>query len=157
MARLRSVGRWLLRHWIVTLLVVLVLIPMLRPAIYEVTHFNALDCGSLLPYGSYNLANETVGRQEITCFVQAHQQCKAATLFEISQGVEGAGELTFRTANGLAGCTLSVIGYEKGFCTIPLYCTLVPYIDSGCRTMQQDQDGLHFLNCGNVKDIPFLI
>lgn len=128
-------------------------------ACFEKT-INALNCGSLLTHGDYWDADKTVGQQEIRCFVQAHQQCKAATLFETSQGTDISEEYTFRTANGLAGCAISVIGYEKGMCINrfgPFYCLLAPSIDSACTTMQQEHDGLRFLHCGNVQDIPFLI
>jgi hypothetical protein len=165
MSALRSIGPWVWHHRgrAVFLVVVIILVELIigRPMWYQTTHFLAKDCGSLSTIGAYdtfrNQQNAAAAQQDIACFVQAHRQCSAATLNMVYQGVEGAGNVTFRAANGLGGCTISQIGYEEGFCTLPPVCKLAPYIDNDCRAIQQEADGLHFLDCGNLPDSVFYI
>ena len=160
MPQLRVVEKWIWHHRVLSILMLVGMLLLIKPVSFEVTHFNALDCGALITTGgpsAYDQSNETVGKQEIRCFVHAHQQCAAATLSITYQNVEGAGDVTFRTANNIGRCILSEIAYERGFCTIPPVCALVPYIDADCTAMLQQQDGLHFLDCGNVDDSVFRI
>lgn len=165
MSALRSLGLWVWHHRgrAVFLVVMIILVELIigRPMWYQATHFLAKDCGSLSTIGAYdtyhNQQNAAAATQDIACFVQAHQQCRAATLNMYFQGVESAGNVTFRTANSLGQCKLSQIAYEEGFCTLGPVCRLAPYIDNDCQAIQQEADGLHFLNCGNTPDSIFYI
>lgn len=143
----RFVPQWVRDSWgrllIVMIALIVILICLIRPLFYTVTHFSAIDCGSLL---GTSVTDENVARQDTQCFLHAHQQCEAATLEILYQGVDSGGRVTFRTANGIGGCTLSVIGYATR-CIIP-FCNFTPYVDNDCSTVTQQADGLHLGNCG---------
>jgi hypothetical protein len=157
---------WLRRHWrlaiVLTLIIVPVVVPSARYGFYAMTHSNTINCGSL----RYNWMPETVPRvqrvqakvmMDFQCFLNAHQHCESAALSEYVQNTETASNTTYRTANSLGKCSFSVIEYLDG--CIPsfrLYCQLVPTIDSECRASVLEQDGLHFLDCGNIRDLSLL-
>ena len=139
--------QWIRNRWgcslVLFLTIVLLLVPLIKSLSYAITHFNAMNCGSL--NGVY-VTDKREAMRDTQCFLSAHQQCEAATLAVLYQGVDSGGQVTFRTANSLGKCSLSVIGYAT-HCIIP-FCNFVPYIDNDCSTLAQQEDGLHLAHCG---------
>lgn len=134
--------------------IALLLVPVIKSLPYTITHFNAVSCGSLSGYSPTGVvADKKEALQDTQCFFSAHQHCEAATLTVLYQGVDSGGQVTFRTANSLGQCSLSVIGYPT-HCII-LFCHFVPYIDNDCSTLIQQEDGLHLTHCGSSpQDFP---
>jgi len=131
------------RRLLISSTIVLLLVLFSRPLFYTVTHFQAVDCGS---FNGLFATNAEEAQQGTQCFLHAHQQCQAATLEVLYQGVDSGGRVTFRTANSIGNCTLSVIGYATR-CIIPV-CSFVPYVDNNCLTATQQEDGFHLGGCG---------
>ncbi|WP_201363232.1 hypothetical protein [Dictyobacter formicarum] len=147
---------WLRRHrWVVltmSLVITLVLLGiMARPAYFTITHAHALNCGGpeQLEVARLYPKGDPTAIKAATCFVQAHQHCRAATMFMLSTDPSGGSKQTFYTANNLGSCSLSteirVSSVARG--------TTVRLLD--CMSLLRKTDGLHFLNCGDVKDEVF--
>lgn len=139
--------QWIRNRWGCSLVlfftIILLLVPLIKSLPYTITHFNAMDCGSL---NGVSVTDKTEAMRDTQCFLSAHQHCEVATLAVLYQGVDSGGQVTFRTANSLGKCSLSVIGYAT-HCIIP-FCNFVPYIDNDCSTLAQQEDGLHLAHCG---------
>lgn len=144
--------QWIRNRWgcslVLFVAIVLLLVPLIKSLPYTITHFNAMDCGSLSG-GSLNgvVPAKQEAMRDTQCFLSAHQHCEAATLAVLYQGVDSGGQVTFRSANNLGQCSLSVIGYAT-HCIIPA-CNFVPYIDNDCSALTQQEDGLHLAHCGS--------
>lgn len=143
----RFVFPWIRARWgrllLLFILLFLGLVFLIKPLSYTITHFQENDCGSL---NGVSVIDEAAAKQDTQCFLRAHQSCEAATLEVLYQGVDSGGQVTFRTANRIGNCTLSVIGYPTH--CIVLFCNMVPYIDNDCRAVTQQSDGLHLEHCG---------
>ena len=152
-----SVLGWIREHLIasigilVVLLIVISGIWWVRPAYFAVTHTNMQDCGYVTRMGNSGLrtGGNSTPEQIIQCFVQAHQQCRAASIASTVAGTDAGTTETFYTANSLGQCGLSVqtTNYVVPFRNHTTYDT--------CSSMVQKSDGLHFLSCGSSGDLIF--
>jgi hypothetical protein len=147
---------WLRQYrWVLLLISLVITLTLLgftvQPVYFAITHANALNCGgreqvevtTLYPKG------DPVTIKAATCFLQAHRQCRAATMFMSSLGSSGLYQQTFYTANNLGSCSLSTeIRESNGFGK-----TTTRRLD--CASLLRKTDGIHFLNCGDVKDEVF--
>src|SRR5690348_16936441 len=101
--------QWIRNRWgcslVLFLPIVLLFVPLIKSLPYTITHFNALNCGSL---NGLFVADKREAMRDTQCFLSAHQHCEAATLAVLDQGVDSGGQVTFRTANRLGQCSLSV-------------------------------------------------
>lgn len=92
--------RW--KRLMVLFLALVLLFLLVKPASYTITHFDALNCGSLTLVGNNTFREgRTTFAQDTQCFLRAHQQCVAASLEMLDQGVDTATQTIFRTANSL--------------------------------------------------------
>jgi hypothetical protein len=134
--------------------IALLLVPVIKSLPYTIAHFNATNCGSLSGFSPTGVvADKKEALQDTQCFFSAHQHCEAATLTVNYQYVDSGARVTFRTANSLGQCSLSIIGYSTA-CRV-LFCNFVPYIDDDCITLIQQEDGLHLTHCGSSpQDFP---
>jgi hypothetical protein len=147
---------WIQEHRIASIIILNVLLIVLsgiwwvRPAYFAVTHTNMQDCGYISrPFGGPVVpqsGSSGGAKQAIQCFVQAHQQCQAASLASTSHGVDTGTTETFYTANGLGQCGLSLETTNYGIVR-----TITT--DDNCSSMVQKPDGLHFLSCGDSPDL----
>ena len=131
----------------------------IKPVEYQMSHFMAENCGALVSQETsdyIDTQNEDVGKQDVHCFVQAHQQCTAATLSITYVATMSSSDWSFRTANSVGDCKLSVMAYEKE-CGLSFVCALTPFLDADCQAMEEWGDGLHFLDCGGRKEALFHI
>jgi hypothetical protein len=119
-----------------------------KPAFFAATHTSMQDCGNLTsgpPLGTN--ASNPGAIQAIQCFVQAHQQCRAASLSYTSHGVDTGVKETYYTANSLGGCGLS--GESTSYGLVFGDRTT----DFSCSNIIQQADGLHLLSCGQYGDL----
>jgi hypothetical protein len=154
MAMLTPVYNWMQQHRIASIVIIILLLLVVsgiwwvRPAAFAVTHTNMQDCGDIVsPIGPQSSVDSTKAMQVIQCFVQAHQQCRAASLAYTSHGVDAGTTETFYTANGLAQCGLSV---QTTTYVIPVTSHTS---EDNCSGMVQKPDGLHFLSCGDAREL----
>ena len=142
---------WIRRRWGRCLLALLLLgfsIPFFWDTL---THFNAIDCGSLTvstqqPPSHVVSPDKNTTIQAMQCFLHAHQRCEAATLEILYENVENSDNVTWRTANGFKNCTLSVKGFID-HCPV-LFCNAFPFVDTDCGTLILQEDRLHLGRCG---------
>lgn len=138
---------WIKEHRIAAIVILVILVIAIsgiwwvRPAYFAVTHTNMQDCGSVSRGGGrglYTTGNSTPTRV-IQCFVQAHQQCRAASIAYTSFGTDAGVTETFYTANSLGQCALSLetLSYVIPFRNVTS--------DDTCSSMAQKTDGLHFI------------
>src|SRR5438876_1086010 len=108
-----AASTWVRQHLLIALGIVFLLALIIwgtKPAVFAATHTNLQNCGTL--YSSFGPHPEPNGHtisapQAIHCFVQAHQQCQAASLSYSSNGTDVGSTDTYYTANSLGGCILS--------------------------------------------------
>ncbi|EFH85356.1 hypothetical protein Krac_6562 [Ktedonobacter racemifer DSM 44963] len=148
---------WLRRYrWIVLMISLIITLTLLgfmvQPVYFAVTHSNELNCGGsrqVEVFRSYPKGNPAA-INAATCFFQAHQQCRAATMYTSSMDPSGGSTRTFYTANNLGSCSLSieidVRSFDGGGTTIRRL---------DCMSLLHKSDGLHFLNCRDVHDEVF--
>jgi hypothetical protein len=142
---------WIREHLIASIVILVVLLIVIsgiwwvRPAYFALTHTNMQDCGYVTRMGNPGLhtGGNSSPEQIIQCFVQAHQQCRAASIAYTRSGTDAGTTETFYTANSLGQCGLSVqtTNYVIPFRNNTTYDT--------CSSMVQKPDGLHFLSCGS--------
>ncbi len=147
---------WIKEHRIAAIVILVILLIAIsgiwwvRPAYFAATHTNLQDCGSVSRGGGpglYVTGNSTPARI-IQCFVQAHQQCRAASIAYTSFGTDAGVTETFYTANSLGQCGLSV---ETDSYVIPARNVTNDYT---CSSMAQKADGLHF-TCDSLGEQVF--
>ncbi len=147
---------WIKEHRIATIVILVILLIAIsgiwwvRPAYFAATHTHLQDCGSVsrgAGPGLYVTGNSTPARI-IQCFVQAHQQCRAASIAYTSFGTDAGVTETFYTANSLGQCGLSV---ETDSYVIPARNVTNDYT---CSSMAQRADGLHF-TCDSLGEQVF--
>lgn len=146
-----SAYTWIRHHLLISLGIVLLLALIIwgtKPAVFAATHTNLQNCGTLYSHfgphpepGSHTISTA----QAIQCFVQAHQQCQAASLSYSSNGTDTGSTDTYYTANSLGGCALS--GTNNFYGMVRSGTT-----DFTCSSLQQKPDGLHLLSCGQFGD-----
>ena len=151
--------QWMRNRWGCSLVrfftLILLLVFSIQPFLYTLTHFNAIDCGSLTvseqqPPSQVVFPDKRTAIQAMQCFLHAHQRCEAATLAILYEELENSDQVTWSTANGLKNCTLSVRGF-MGWCPV-LFCNAFPYVDTDCGALRQQEDGLHLARCGTWPD-----
>lgn len=151
-----SLLNWIKEHRIASIVIPILLVIVIsgiwwvRPASFAVTHTTMQNCGSVSRGGGPGLyipGNSTPARI-IQCFVQAHQQCRAASIAYTSFGTDAGVTETFYTANSLGQCGLLL---ETRSYVIPVRNVTNDYT---CSSMLQKADGLHFI-CDNVEEQVF--
>jgi hypothetical protein len=149
--------RWWLRRkqCIFLVMSVVITITLLRfggpPAYVAITHIHALNCGGpkqLEVFKSYP-QGDPVAISAARCFVQARQRCQAATMSTFSLTPSSTSLVTFLTANHLGSCSLS-IEIRDGQVGEAITTRRLD-----CMGLAHKIDGLHFLNCGSMKDEVF--
>lgn len=147
---------WLRRYkWIVLMISLLITLTLLgfmvQPVYFAVTHANELNCGGpqQLEVGRSYPKGDPVAIKAATCFLQAHQHCRAATMFTHSFSGYAGSTRTFFTANKLGSCSLSIEIRD----TRVGAATTIRHLD--CMSLLHKSDGIHFLNCGDVHDEVF--
>ncbi len=147
-----SILIWIRHHILISLGIVVVIGLILwgyGPVSFAATHTSMQNCGDL--YSSFGprpqpANNNSKALQAMQCFVQAHQQCKAASLSYTEHGMDTGDTETYYTANGLGVCKLS--GTSSGFVDVMSR----PTTNFSCSSIEQASDGLHFLSCGQYGD-----
>jgi hypothetical protein len=145
----KNVLTWIRHHLLLSVGIVVAIGLILwgfGPVSFAATYTGMQNCGDL--YSALGPRPQSAGSnskavQAIQCFVQAHQQCKAASLSYTVHGVDTGDTEIYYTANGLGGCRLS--GTSSGFVDVMSR----PTTNFGCSGIVQQSDGLHFLSCGN--------
>ncbi len=148
-----SAYTWVRQHLLISLGIVLLLALIIwgaRPVVFAATHTNLRNCGTL--YSHFGPHPEPSGHtistaQVIQCFVQAHQQCRAASLSYTAHGVDTGVRDTYYTANSLGGCGLS--GESTSYGMVLRNRTT----DFSCNNIIQQADGLHLLSCRQYGDL----
>ena len=144
---------WIRHHILISLAIVIAIGLILwgySPVSFAATHISMQNCGDL--YSALGPRPQSAGSnskavQAIQCFVQAHQQCKAASLSYTEHGVDTGDTETYYTANRLGGCGLS--GTSSGFVDVMSR----PTTNFSCSSIVQASDGLHFLSCGQDGEL----
>ena len=144
---------WIRTHVLITAGIVVVIGLILwgfGPVTFAATHTSMQNCGDL--YSSIGPRPSSAGSnskavQAIQCFVQAHQQCKAASLSYTEHGTDTGDTETYYTANGFGRCGLS--GTSSGFVDVMQR----PTTNFSCSSIVQQSDGLHFLSCGQYGEL----
>lgn len=141
-----SVFDWIREHRIISIVIQVILVIGISgiwwvpPTYFALTHTNMQDCGSVSRSPGPRLqteGNSTPG-QIIQCFMQAHQQCRTASIAYTSFKLDAGFTETFYTANALGQCSLSVktVNYVVSLTRVTN--------DVTCSSMAQKTDGLHF-------------
>ncbi|HLG76525.1 MAG TPA: hypothetical protein VKX46_08920 [Ktedonobacteraceae bacterium] len=147
---------WIKEHRIASVIILVILmiaisgIWWVRPAYFAATHTNMQDCGSVSRGGGSGLhvTGNSTPEQVIQCFVQAHQQCRAASIAYTSFGIDAGVTETFYTANSFGQCGLSL---ETDSYVISARNVTNDYT---CSNMAQKADGLHF-TCDSLGEQVF--
>lgn len=144
---MKSLLAWIREHRVASLVILILLVIgvssiwWVRPAYFGLTHANMQDCGSVSRSPGPRLQTEGKSSPEqiIQCFVQAHQQCRAASIASTSFDLDAGFTETFYTANALGQCSLSVqtVNYVVSLTRVTN--------DDTCSSIVQKADGVHFI------------